>query len=163
FQCLQERNHVADFLIAENTMTAPWRHHRIRVVHARVVDVVEEPLVFTPGISDLGKIRADIAWKVGTPRGSHHVTCKARTASITVGYELGAIGSVAAYRIRKLARRLGSRRRGNMCKRAPLGFIACWPAGIALPRPYRGITLCFKRSHLALSLRIGKRPIGDGK
>src|SRR5262245_4717170 len=53
FQRPEERYDVTDLLVVEYAMRAPGGHDGLGVIDARIVDVVEQPLVVASGIADL--------------------------------------------------------------------------------------------------------------
>ena len=91
FQCLEERDRVADFRVVKYAMATPGRHHRLGIVNPRVINVVEQVFVLAACAPDFRKIGADITWQIGTPRRSHDMAGEARSPAITIGHQLGAL------------------------------------------------------------------------
>ena len=104
-QRLQESNHVVDFLVIEQAVSAPGRHHRLRIVNPRVVNVVEEVFILTAGIANFRKIGTDITREIGSAGRAHDMASKARASAVAIGHQLSAFGGVARDRTGELARR----------------------------------------------------------
>ena len=117
FQRLQERDHVADFLIVKHAVAAPRRHYRFGIIDARIIDIVEQPLVLAPCIADFRQIGSGVAGQVGVTGLTHNMAGETRAAAVTVGHQLGALGRIARDRATELARRRGCRRRGQIRER----------------------------------------------
>ena len=155
-QRLQERNHVVDFLIVEKAVASPGRHHRVGIVDAPIVDVIEQPFVLAARIADLRKIGRRVAREIGASGRTHHVAGETRATTVAVCHQLGTFFRVAGNRTGDLARLLRRRRRRQITERVVLRLIARGPTGIALPRALGRIALGVER-HFLLGLRTGDR------
>ena len=155
-QRLQERNHVVDFLVVEKAVASPGRHHRVGIVDAPVIDVVEQPLVLAARIADLRKIGRHVAREIGASGGTHNVAGETRAATVAVCHQLGAFFRVAGNRTADLARLLGRRCGRQIAERVVFRVVARRPTGITLPRALGRIGLKLKR-RLFFRLRTGDR------
>ena len=69
FQRLQESDHVIDFRIVKKSVTAPGRHDGVRVVDARIINVVEQPLVLAASIANSERSGATLPGRLAPPAG----------------------------------------------------------------------------------------------
>ena len=95
-QGLEERHDVPDLVVLVEAVLAPRRHHRLRIVDARIEDVVEEPLVGASGRADLRQVGADVARHFQSLR-SHDVTGQAPAAAAAVEGKLLADRGIALH------------------------------------------------------------------
>jgi len=86
-QGLEESDDILDLVILVEAVLAPGRHHRLRIVDARIEDIVEEPLVGAAGGADLRQVGADVARHFRRLR-AHDVAGEAAATAAAVEGEL---------------------------------------------------------------------------
>ncbi len=135
----QEGHDVLDFLRAEKMVGAPGRHHGVRIDAARVIHIIEQPLVGSSPGAEGGQIGADAAGQGG--RGlAHDVARHATAAARAIECQFFAVFGVARDWVERIrAGQCGRRRIGGRCGLSQR--VVVFPVGgrpVAVAQPGRG-------------------------